>query len=324
MDSKLHICFCLDRNWIQYARRAIYDIILRKFPETQIKFYILFDGLIEESPFDIFNKIDGVEVVTQRLMSSFEFGKISSFSYPWLGPFKHLKFLIPNLSIFQDVKRVLYLDVDVLARQDLTDLYNTDLDGYPLGGVRNSLHLGHKDFPFNLNLCDELDSSMLLMDLPKLRNIHFSETCKALAHAPICTGDVWILKEVSKNITKLLNPKCVIPYHFITSESSAYNNILYWNLLYNTNYKSMLDLVLRSCLWHFFGDKQLMYKELPCVKTCFDLSEARLQKFLETGIVGPWSPVDDHVLYTQHGIITHQDDEKENNNETAETEPVLK
>ena len=311
--SKLHICFCLDRNWIRYAQRAIYDIIIRKNPETQIKFYILLDNYFCHD-FDIFNTIEDIEVVIKPISALNEFGKIKSFSRKWLGPFKHLKFLIPELDIFKDVKRVLYLDVDILARKDLTELYETDLDGYAIGGVRNYMKLS-PDAPIKeKDKGDILETGMLLMDLPKLRQMHFTELCKSLA--PLVEGDHWVLDESVKYNVKFLDPKFQIPYHFISTFASSMINILNWNLLFDTHYKSIGDLVSRSYLWHFCGDKNVMYKEIRAAKICFDVSEDRLAEFLQSGKVLPWHSNDDDFIFGYTGVEKKQEQNLNENEET--------
>jgi len=321
MDPTLHICFCFDKNWIQSARRTIYDIILRKFPETKIKFYILFDGTLEDkSLFDVFNKIEDIELVIEEIDASRLFEKDTLVSTPYLGLFKHIKFLIPSLEIFKDVDRVLYLDIDMLARKDLADLYNLNLNGYPLGAVRQPLYIGTKGFPDSIKVFDTIESSVLLMDLRMLRSIGFAEMCIGISKRKECTGDMYILKELSANFIRLLDPKYAIPYHVISAEK-AYNDIHSWNYLYGTNYKSIDDLVERSYLWHFCGYKPLIYRCMPCVKACFDLSQKRLQRFLETGEVEKWSPKDDEILYTYHGYVKISEEEQEIKMEKSE--PVL-
>ena len=323
MDSKLHICFCLDSNWVTFAMRAIYDIIIRKYPETRIKFYILLDNFKCDT-FYVFNSIEGIEVVTKTINTVQEFGLINKVSKSYLGPFKHLKFLIPELDIFKDVKRVLYLDVDILARRDLTELYHTDLDGYALGGIKSYMNMTCDDFITYPEKYNEIESSVILMDLPKLRTLHFTDTCKALALSPICNGDFWIWQAACKNMIKLLDPKVEIPYHILSVGNDALNNIAYWNLFYGSHYKSVADLILRSYLWHFNGDKEKMYTDFKSVKCCFDVSRQRLQDFIKFGTVMPWTPEDDYIFYSQRGMFEKKEEQaNENKTETVDAEPVL-
>lgn len=312
--SKLHICLTTNKKWVRFAQRAVYDIIIRKHTETEIAFYVLVDDM-EGVPdgFKKFGTIDGIDITFKRISAMKEFDGNIKVSKDWLGPFKHLKFLIPELDIFKDVKRVLYLDVDMLARRDLTNLYNTDLDGYPLGCVKNYMKLISKNFIYQNDKKFRFESGLILMDLPKLRELHFTELCKSVSS--ICDNDHILLDTVGMYMTKELDPKAHIPYHFISTGNTIFNDISNWNILCNTKYKSIQDLVDRSYLWHFAGDKEKCEQGMPLVQACFNISERRLTEFLDTGVVMPWKKEDDDALYMYKGVIPISENQTESDKE---------
>lgn len=294
---KLHICLTTDARWLRFAQRAVYDVIIRKNPETEVKFYILGDrieGAALADAFRPFANIPRVETVTRRIDTPAIFGNISP-TWHWLGPFKHLKFLIPDLDLFAGVDRVLYMDVDMLARQDLTDIYGADLGGYSLGAVRDFLHLRLPDYKASFNAGNKIENGLLLLDMPKLRRRHFTDYS---IHAARENGgdDLYVLETVALPLVKFLDPAFEIPYHLISSEA-AFRDIARWNGLNRTEYADIGDLVGHSYLWHYCGDKTAFYQQMPHVKAAFDLSEARLARFLTTGEVMAWIPSDDSVLY---------------------------
>ena len=47
--SKLHICLSTDQRWLRFAQRAVYDIIVKRNADTEIKFYILGDKVDSET-----------------------------------------------------------------------------------------------------------------------------------------------------------------------------------------------------------------------------------------------------------------------------------
>lgn len=65
----------------------------------------------------------------------------------------YYRILIPDL--IKEYDKVIYSDVDVLFKGDLSELYNTDIEGYSWGGVRaeknSSKMIGHKYFEDNKN-----------------------------------------------------------------------------------------------------------------------------------------------------------------------------
>ena len=295
---KLHICFSTDSRWLRFAQRAVYDIIIRKNSETEIVFYILGDkieaGTLADA-FSPFNSVPDIRVVTKSMDAIAIFGPLSP-AWPWLGPFKHLKFLIPELDIFDGVERVLCVDVDVLARKDLSGLYQTPLGRHALGAVRDYLNLRFPDCRAAFNEGNKIESGMLLMDLPKLRMRHFTDYSIYAAKENRDGGDLPVLESVALPLVAFLDPKCQIPYHLISSEA-VFRDIRRWNELNRTEYADIDALVGQSDLWHYPGDKTAYYEQIPHVKAAFDLSEERLSRFLSTGEVMAWQPSDDSSLF---------------------------
>lgn len=92
------------------------------------------------------------------------------------------RILLPEL--LPDVDRVLYMDCDVIVTDDLEPLWNTDLGALPFAACINPLYrpmykpvraMGIDDHR------DYLNSGVLLLDMPQLRDIRLSE--KLLAYA---------------------------------------------------------------------------------------------------------------------------------------------
>lgn len=50
-------------------------------------------------------------------------------------PIVYARYLVPQL-LPDEVKRVLYLDQDMIVQQDIVGLWNVDLEGYPVGATR--------------------------------------------------------------------------------------------------------------------------------------------------------------------------------------------
>jgi len=292
--SILNICFTTNDKWVRQVQRAIYDIIIRKNSNTGINFFVLCDNFDGTSYFEPFLHVPNITVRTQNIDTQLEFNyKIAPYYYDWIGPFKHLKFLIPDLELFKDVDKVLYLDVDMLARKDLTPLYEYDLENYALGAVRDYSHLRMPNFADIFRVCNKIESGMYLMNLRKLRKLGFTEKCK-IETQRFC-GDLPVMESVGLAYMKFLDPKWQIPYHFMCSES-IYRDINRWNEYTGSEYESIEELVQASFLWHYCGDKEVYYETVPHVKDSFDLSEERLAEFLKTGVVMDWKPSDDDIL----------------------------
>ena len=78
-------------------------------------------------------------------------------------------------SILPDVDKILYLDVDIIVKKDLSELYNTNIENYYVAGVdqphTSKISLG-KEFLQSVGLVshDEyINAGILLMNLKKMR-----------------------------------------------------------------------------------------------------------------------------------------------------------
>ena len=294
--SDIKICFNTNERWLRQTQRALYDVIIRKNPETNITFYIIFDTIDASTEFDAFKSIPNVSIITDTINPQQEFkNQIIAYDFSWLGAFKHIKFLMPEMEVFKDVDKLLYLDVDVLARKDLTELYNLDLGDYAVGSVKDYSHLRRHDYNTVYELHNRIEPGSLVLSLDKLREIEFTKRCKEIKG--MFSGDLGLMQFILgvENL-KAIHPKYQIPYHFICSEE-VFRDINRWNDYCGTNYNSIDELVSDSFLWHYCGDKDRFYTSIPSVKTSFDLSSQRLTDFLRTGEVMNWKPEDDVSLY---------------------------
>ena len=64
---------------------------------------------------------------------------VSTFAHlptlPYLSSVTYARLLLPDL--LPDLDRAIYVDADVVVQQDVTDLWQTELDGSPLGAVQD-------------------------------------------------------------------------------------------------------------------------------------------------------------------------------------------
>jgi lipopolysaccharide biosynthesis glycosyltransferase len=163
------VVFCFDANYAPYAAVASYSVFRSAqhpvkiywiaTPEAQAQATVLKDHLQRlgmeisilaspENPFDAWDPK----------------GHVSTAG--------NLRFLIPDLIA---ESRVIYLDCDILVLSDLIALYQTDMQGCLIGGVRDIE--GPKFDRMLRNGKNYINSGVLLMDLDRLREDRFAEKC---------------------------------------------------------------------------------------------------------------------------------------------------
>ena len=171
IDECINIAICIDDNYCQHINPMVYSI--EKNTRERARIHIVYYKLKAESLENIIKLNELLTNVELKLC------KVREYQYDWLSKFKenrlpteaYFRLLLPEL--LPDVKRILYLDVDMLILDSLGELYRTDLGNNILGVVR--------DFPFTNDksswsyfLLGEFgnryfNSGMLLMDLVAMR-----------------------------------------------------------------------------------------------------------------------------------------------------------
>ena len=146
------IVLAANQAYVSYLETTIKSICSHM---KQIKFYIL----NEDIPTDWFQlvenhleKIDS-EIVNVRCSSAmFQDYKLPT---AHLNYATYFRYLIPNHT---EEDRVLYLDSDMIVTQDLSDLFELDMQGYPVAAV--------EDLP---TTSDKFNAGLLLIDNKKWR-----------------------------------------------------------------------------------------------------------------------------------------------------------
>ena len=85
----------------------------------------------------------------------------------------YARLLIPYMLL--DAKRAIYLDADTVVTGSLSELWQTDMQGCPVAGVRDAVH------PKRGPIRDYINAGVLLMDLVQWREGKISEWCIAYA-----------------------------------------------------------------------------------------------------------------------------------------------
>lgn len=72
--------------------------------------------------------------------------------------------------------RILYLDIDVVCRKDISDFYHQDLSGCELVGVLD--HYGKWFFRKNIFKLDYINSGVMLLNMEKIRDTGLFQKCR--------------------------------------------------------------------------------------------------------------------------------------------------
>lgn len=179
MINFVNIVFSSDDNYAQHTAVAMASILLNTNNPNNIRFFIIDDGISEDKKSKIKSTADNlqstVEFITVKnteLMQGFVSGEISRACY--------FRIDIPNILPIS-VKKVIYLDCDLLLYDDIQVLWETDIGQYPIAavcdyGIMASKRLRRQKMKY-IGLpaqADYFNSGVLVMDLEVWRKADYS------------------------------------------------------------------------------------------------------------------------------------------------------
>lgn len=159
----MNIAICTDNNYVMPCMATIAGV-LKQHPNETCNVYVLTsEGGVNEGNLKKFKLLGEhfgqtvmvKEVDTHLVEGLNEVGRFTKSIY--------FRFLLPD--ILQDADRVLYLDCDILVRENILDFYNTDLDGYACAAIEDQrgddIKIHNRIFMFS----KYFNSGVLLMNL---------------------------------------------------------------------------------------------------------------------------------------------------------------
>ncbi|MFA7068578.1 MAG: glycosyltransferase family 8 protein [Acidaminococcaceae bacterium] len=186
MKKQVNICFATDNNYAQHTAVAMTSILKNTAHPSNIRFYIMGDDIGDENckklklTVEQFGStVQFIKLSNENLAQGFVSGQISRTCYFRLD--------IPNV-LSKEIKKIIYLDGDLLVYDDIINMWNTDMQGKPLAAVcdlgimaskrkrREKLEkvgLATKEPYFN--------SGVMIMDLELWRQEHYAEKVIKLA-----------------------------------------------------------------------------------------------------------------------------------------------
>ena len=164
-QNQINIFFACDDNYAPYLGTTLLSIL--KNTKSLLNVVVLDSGISDENkkriaqiidPF--FNiEIEYIKIDLEKMFEGFplhnEFHSLNVFS----------RYLIPELKPY--LKKVLYMDVDIIVRDDIKNLFEIDLENYHLGAVPEYTDVLDKHIKEDLKLSDNhkyFNAGILLID----------------------------------------------------------------------------------------------------------------------------------------------------------------
>lgn len=195
------ICFASDDNYAPYLKVAIYSLLCNRNRERSYDIIILHKRISKEHQGEILGLADGKSGVSIRFVNVVEADReLQSDVGCYYAVETNYRLLLFS-KLFQNYRRMMYLDCDIIVTGDVGELFDVDLEGKSAAGVedvgfrwlaytKRAIFLDNK--PYNvLNYCTDVlgmkdpgsyvNAGVLLFDLEKCRQkVSFRDVVETL------------------------------------------------------------------------------------------------------------------------------------------------
>ena len=133
MDKNINVVLASDDNYAQHVAVVATSILDNTMVASKLRFFILNDNisekkisLIKKTVEKFEAKIEFIDIGNDKLKNIYLSGHVSRAAY--------FRLMIADL-VPEDVKKIIYLDVDLLLCEDIINLWNIDIGRLPVGAV---------------------------------------------------------------------------------------------------------------------------------------------------------------------------------------------
>lgn len=281
LQKMIPIAMITDRNFIMPTCVAITSILQNKDAETVYDFFILTVDCLEKDCNRIKKCFENSDSRLNIFISDVE-------KYKCIKQIAHipiaclLKFDICD--IINEYDKILYLDGDIIVRNDLAELYNTNLDGKYAAAV--------KELGCSINDTENINAGIMLFNAERIRS---EELSIKLYDTRIKLGDRGSMDQQTFNIvTEKQYIFLPIKYNCVPSKvigriRDKRISVSSVNKLYDTNYHSMKNVFDEATIVHYAtGDKPWKYTFNPGAKEWYKYYRLSPYKNDEIDFDGIW------------------------------------
>ncbi len=182
-DKTIPIFLASDDNYAPFLCTTMYSILLHT--QSQIDFYVMDGGICRKSKKLIEASLKKFKHKTIKYldMTKFELSRFPNLRHYSLNAFS--RFFIPKLT--PKLGKAIYMDVDVIIKDDIAELYNQPLGKYAIGAVLEDFYVGNYTnlktdiWPKYKGGDQYFNSGVLLLDIQKLIKANSVEKLVSLA-----------------------------------------------------------------------------------------------------------------------------------------------
>lgn len=177
------VFFTIDDNFAPFLSVALKSLLDKASQDYFYNIHIVNNGLSEDNKEKILNlETDYSKIIFNNMderLKAITDKKGTRLREDYFSLAIFFRIFIPDC--FKEYDKALYIDSDTLVMDDISKLYNTNLEGKYIGGCTETSCLGMDDITnyftngVGVDYREYMNSGMLLFDMKALRDHHFAE-----------------------------------------------------------------------------------------------------------------------------------------------------
>lgn len=172
LTEKINIISASDDNYSQHLGVMLYSLFKNHLGDKKIDVYIIDGDISSENKY----KLEGIgkrfNVIISFLEINTEIYREFKISHHFT-PATYYRISIPEL-LDSSIKKVIYLDCDLIVKEDISKLWNIDISKYFIAAVETSKFNRHTDLQMPIN-SRYFNSGVMLINLEKWRQYNIGE-----------------------------------------------------------------------------------------------------------------------------------------------------
>lgn len=180
-DTSIHIALAADSNYIVPVTVALQSIF--DHHKENLFIYLLFlEKALKTADLELITEFVDKHRAT-FIPLEVKHSQIAGFPETRHGKSTLLRLCLPTL--LPHLNKILYLDGDIIARDSLTELFQTDLSSYYIAAAKDSTPIYHPDYQTALGIESThwyFNAGVTLLNLKQLRKIDMSEVISRFTH----------------------------------------------------------------------------------------------------------------------------------------------
>lgn len=173
-ETVIPIAMATDDNYVLPTIVTMTSMLENSKSTTKYEYYLLLSGNVEaknkEKLLSLRNRYKNCSIKLIDMKDKFKGAYISNH----ITTPTYYRLVLPSL--LSNIRKVIYLDVDMIIKKDLSELFNVNIENYYLAGVKNPHGYICKDENFNWadylgvkSIDQYINGGMLVMNLEKMR-----------------------------------------------------------------------------------------------------------------------------------------------------------